>query len=193
MRIISGVAKGRGLISPPDERVRPTSDRAREALFSSLDSEFAGLEGIRFLDLFAGSGAVAAEALSRGAAFISAIEIDRTAYQIARENIEMVHQYIPSSAIEIHQSSVENFLISKSDKQFDVIFLDPPYSLNDENVSEILTALLKNHYLGESSLIALERQSRGRGFTWPPGLVEVKSKRYGHAKLYFGELDRVKL
>ena len=92
MRIIAGSAKGRTLLSPLGDSARPTSDRAREAIFSSLESEFGNVDGISFLDLFAGSGAVAAEALSRGAVRVVAVEGDRDNAEVARSNLEMVRK-----------------------------------------------------------------------------------------------------
>ena len=89
MRIIAGLAKGRNLISPSDG-VRPTSDRAREALFSTLESEFGSMNDLHFLDLYCGSGAVSAEALSRGAAFVQAVDKEEKATTIARSNHEML-------------------------------------------------------------------------------------------------------
>ena len=128
MRIIAGSAKGRVLLSPIGATARPTSDRAREALFSSLESEFGDVDGISFLDLFAGSGAVAAEALSRGAIRVVAVEGDRENADVARKNLELVSESAKTEESEVHAMTVERYLAGvHALKPFDVIFLDPPY------------------------------------------------------------------
>ena len=91
MRIIAGVGKGRNLTSPTGA-VRPTSDRAREALFSTLESEFGSINDLHFLDLYSGSGAVSTEALSRGAAFVQAVDKDEKASSVARSNHQLLSE-----------------------------------------------------------------------------------------------------
>ena len=108
MRIIAGTAKGKTLVSPPDSRTRPTSDRAREGLFSSLESEFSSIEGLHFLDLFAGSGAVGVEALSRGAGVVHAVESQSGIESIALKNFQCVKTAI--GAYRVFHTSAERFL-----------------------------------------------------------------------------------
>jgi 16S rRNA (guanine966-N2)-methyltransferase len=111
MRIIAGSAKGKTLNSPPDARTRPTSDRAREGLFSSLLSEFSSLSGLHFLDLFAGSGAVGVEALSRGAAIVHAVEADGDMGNLTIKNFQLAKQ--AEGSYRVFHTKVERFLESE--------------------------------------------------------------------------------
>lgn len=188
MRIIAGTAKGRKLISPEGTSARPTSDRAREALFSSLESEFGELHGIRFLDLFAGSGAVTAEAMSRGARSCTVVESDRTALEIARKNVEMVRSTFPESEAVYIEGDVESFVMRPSNP-FDVIFLDPPYSFPDSDLTEIVSSLRRSGFIAPSTLVIVERASRSKAFSWPATMRAVKERRYGNAAIYYGEAD----
>jgi 16S rRNA (guanine966-N2)-methyltransferase len=188
MRIIAGSAKGRRLLSPEGTSARPTSDRAREALFSSLESEYGDLSGIRFLDLFAGSGAVSSEAISRGARACVAVESDRTALSIARANIEMVRSLAQAEEVTIVDSDVESFA-SRFSNPFDVIFMDPPYAYPDDDLQRLLRALLKSGAIVKETLIVLERASRTDSFPWPEGLHQVKVRKYGNAAIFYGEME----
>src|ERR1700685_979473 len=128
MRIIAGSAKGKTLVSPPDIRTRPTSDRAREGLFSSLESEFGSMAGLQFLDLFAGSGAVGVEALSRGASVVHSVESQSEIENIAIANFNSIKS--PSGTYRVFHSTAERFLTSDQVVEvgpYDIIFMDPPY------------------------------------------------------------------
>ena len=114
MRVIAGMAKGRNLISPIGA-TRPTSDRAREALFSSLESEFGSLSDLSFLDLYCGSGAVGVEALSRGAAVVTGIDNDEKATNIARQNFQLVEKISGVGTYSVITMSVGKFLDKQSD------------------------------------------------------------------------------
>lgn len=190
MRIIAGSAKGRKLHSPEGVTARPTSDRAREALFSSLESEFDNMEGIRFLDLFAGSGAVAAEAISRGASSCTLVDADRSAIEIARANVEIARSSLQSpSSIEVNFIEDDAaFFAKRKSNPFDVIFIDPPYAFTDLAVVRILEDLLTNGFLASSTLIVIERASRSSDFPWPASMREVKVRRYGNAAIFYGEV-----
>lgn len=188
MRIIAGSAKGRNLRSPIGETARPTSDRAREALFSSLESEFGDVEGISFLDLFAGSGAVAAEALSRGAVRVLAVEGDRENAEVAQSNLDMVAETSDTRKSEVRSMTVERYLAGvDAVKPFDVVFLDPPYEHSNSSIKEIVETLIQKKLLHERSLVVIERESKS-GFTWPSAMREVKVRRYGHSSMHYGEL-----
>ena len=131
MRIIAGSAKGKTLLSPVDTRVRPTSDRAREGLFSSLESSFGslgGLEGLTFLDLFAGSGAMGLEALSRGAAHATFIEQNRQAIACIKENIGILKGEAETSIVGMEASRAVE-LLARQKALFDLIYIDPPYDI----------------------------------------------------------------
>lgn len=188
MRIIAGSAKGRKLISPEGVQARPTSDRAREALFSSLESEYGDLRGLRFLDLFSGSGAVSAEAISRGAKSCVAVESDRQALAIARENIEMAQSLSDTEEVVVIDGDVESFVTRKSNP-FDVIFLDPPYAVTDQQIRGILESMCDSGFIVDQTLVVIERASKSEPFPWPQGMRAVKERRYGNAAIYYGELD----
>lgn len=186
MRIIAGAAKGRNLFSPIGA-TRPTSDRAREALFSSLESEFGSLEGLAFLDLYCGSGAVSAEALSRGAAIVHAVDKDEKATTIARKNHELVEAIVTDGKSSIFTMSSGKYLESMKGQKFDIVFLDPPYDTPRNEVEKTLRAIVENGLLKNSSVIALERDSRNLQIEWPPGVNQVKERRYGAATILYAE------
>lgn len=185
MRIIAGMAKGRNLNSPVGD-TRPTSDRAREALFSTLESELGALTDKYFLDLYAGSGAVSAEALSRGAALTHAVENEESAVQIARSNLELFEKIVGSGTYQVFNSSVARFLKTNINIQYDAIFIDPPYEFANELVTGDLELLLENKLLKSNSIIAVERDSKSKPFLWPSGITELKVRKYGHAVIYYG-------
>ena len=185
MRIIAGMAKGRNLNSPTGD-ARPTSDRAREALFSTLESELGALNDKYFLDLYAGSGAVSAEALSRGAALTHAVENEESAVQIARSNLELFEKIVGSGTYQVFNSSVARFLKTNINIQYDAIFIDPPYEFANELVTADLELLLENKLLKSNSIIAVERDSKSKPFLWPRGITELKVRKYGHAVIYYG-------
>ena len=187
MRIISGSAKGRELLSPESEGVRPTSDRAREGLFSTLESEFSSMTDLHFLDLFAGSGAVGVEALSRGAALVHSVELDFETADVAAKNFELVGS--ASSKYQVYRQSVEQFLMQASGIKYDIIFMDPPYPLTNGEVELLLGAIVMRDLLQPRGLIAVERESKGRQFIWPqaPRAMElIKQRSYGQGSIFYG-------
>ena len=183
MRIIGGSAKGKNLYSP-SERTRPTSDRAREGLFSSLESEFGSISDLKFLDLFSGSGAVGVEALSRGAAFVQSVEQDRSTAQIAEKNFQLVNGV--SGTFRVDAERAGKYLSNPAEMQFDIIFLDPPYELPNKEIEKLLRAILKNNYLKSDGIIAVERESKSKEFIWPSPLVGTKVRGYGQGSIYYG-------
>jgi 16S rRNA (guanine966-N2)-methyltransferase len=135
-RIIGGTAGGRRLKAPAGERTRPTSDRVREALFSSLDSDLGSLAGLRFLDLYAGSGAVGLEARSRGAGVVTLVEQDRRTASLIRDNLRT----LGFNQVEVVAGSVARVLAGPPRAPYDVVFLDPPYDLATADVVADLAA-----------------------------------------------------
>jgi len=186
MRIIAGLAKGRNLFSPIGA-TRPTSDRAREALFSTLESEFGSINDLTFLDLYCGSGAVGAEALSRGAAVVYAVDNDEKAINITRQNFALLENLSGIGTTSVITSSVGKFLDKTCELAFDVVFLDPPYDLPNIEIEKALTSLVKNKYLKNSSVIAIERDSKSKRLNWPQGLKELKERKYGAATIFYAE------
>lgn len=187
MRIIAGSAKGKTLISPPDLRTRPTSDRAREGLFSSLVSEFSSLNDLYFLDLFAGSGAVGVEALSRGAALVHAVESDGDMGNIAIGNFKLVRAKVGS--FRVFHTSAAKFLNSENAGEagkYDIIFMDPPYDLSNAMIQELLEVIANRDLLQPRGIIAIERESKSSPFTWQAGMKEIKVRSYGQGSIFYG-------
>ena len=190
MRIIAGVAKGRELKSPHSDGVRPTSDRAREGLFSTLESEFGTMVDLRFLDLYAGSGAVGVEALSRGAIEVHAVEYEMQTAEVARANFDLVNG---AGSHHVYRESVEKFLESASargeDHAYDIIFMDPPYDVSNAVIERLLGLIIEGNLLQPRGLVAIERDTKGKVFEWPQApraMEQVKVRSYGQGSIYYG-------
>jgi 16S rRNA (guanine966-N2)-methyltransferase len=186
-RIIAGAHGGRRLAAPPGAQTRPTSDRVREALFSALDT-MVDLDGARFADLYAGSGAVGLEALSRGARFALLVEADARAARVIRDNIVVLRA---GTAARLVTGKVGQVLaVPPEGGPFDVVFADPPYASPDGELAELQRALLDNGWLAEDAVVVLERSTRtavrGQGLTWVDGITPDRSRRYGETTLWYG-------
>lgn len=181
-RVIAGSARGRRLVVPSGDRTRPTADRAREGLFSSLVS-LVELEGCRFADLYAGSGAVGLEALSRGAQEALFVEDDAAALAALRANLTTLS--LPGATVV--GDRVERVVAGPPPGgAFDVVFADPPYSLSDDAVERLLLDLVAGGWLEPGAVVVLERASRSPAASWPAGLAAVRDRRYGEATLRYG-------
>ena len=185
MRIIAGLAKGR-TIDAVSSSTRPTSDRAREALFSTLASEFGDFEGLNVLDLYAGTGAIALEALSRGAAIVHAVEKDEAAAKAISTNYESIKSAQFEGTFHLYSMGAHRFLSDKSQYQYHFIYIDPPYDVDDIDIVETLVQLRENGFLHPDALIAVERNSRTRELSWPYGYEEIRVKDYGQARIFYG-------
>lgn len=185
MRIIAGAAKGRP-ISAVASATRPTSDRAREALFSTLTSEFGEFDGLKVLDLYAGTGAVALEALSRGAALVHAVEKDESAGKAISANFDAIKSAELKGSFHLYTMGVHRFLGDKSQYRYHFIYIDPPYDVDDIDVVETLVQLQENQFLDPDAIIAIERNSRVREISWPYGYEQVRVKNYGQATIFYG-------
>ena len=183
MRIIAGSSKGKTLFSPTG-KTRPTSDRAREGLFSSLDSEFGSMSELNFLDLFSGSGAVGVEALSRGAANVYSVEDHSPTAGIAAKNFELVSN--PSGKFTVITSTAERFVATPHQISFDIIFMDPPYDLANSEIENILTEINSNNLLKRNGIIAIERETKKAQFAWPEPFIEEKVRSYGQGSIFYG-------
>ncbi len=183
-RIVAGEARGRRLSVPDGKDTRPTSDRVRESLFASLSSELGSLEGLRFLDLYAGSGAVGIEALSRGASGVVLVEVARRAVGVIRNNLRTVG--LPGGSL--LAGRVERVVGGPPPEPdgFDVVYVDPPYSLPDASVTAVLRDLVGNGWLAPEAVVVVERSARSAAFAWPPGLVADRMRKYGDTALWYG-------
>ena len=175
-RIIAGVAGGRRIAVPPGQGTRPTTDRAREALFSSLVSLWGPLEGARVLDLYAGSGALGLEALSRGAGSATLVEAHPAAVRVCEANAATVG--LPGAHV-VH-SPVEQYLAHGAAPRYDLVLADPPY---EQPVDAVLAALVP--WLAPEAVVVVERRRRGADLTWPGGLEGVRERKYGEAVLRY--------
>jgi 16S rRNA (guanine966-N2)-methyltransferase len=185
MRIIAGLAKGRSIAAVASS-TRPTSDRAREALFSTLSSEFGEFDGLHVLDLYAGTGAIALEALSRGAAIVHAVEKDDAAAKAITSNYENMKSAPCPGTFHLYSMSVHRFLQDKAAHPYHFIYIDPPYEVDDIDVIETLIQLRDGDYIDPQALIAIERNSRVKEISWPEGLEEFREKKYGQATIFYG-------
>lgn len=180
-RVVGGAAKGRRL-AVPRRGTRPTSGRAREALFSSLVG-LLDLDGTRVLDLFAGTGAVGLEALSRGASAACFVESDRVACETLRDNVDAVGL----AGAEIHQRLAAAYLVGAgAGKPFDLVFADPPYTFDEQQLGTLLTALATPRWLADRAIVVVERSARSPEPPWPGAIESIKRKRYGEGVLWYG-------
>ncbi|MDQ4084441.1 MAG: 16S rRNA (guanine(966)-N(2))-methyltransferase RsmD [Actinomycetota bacterium] len=189
-RIIAGSAGGRRLSTPAGEATRPTADRVREAVFSALESAVGSWSGIRFLDLFAGSGAVGLEAVSRGAAHATLVEQHRRAAGIARRNADA----LGLSGVDVVTARAESFVRRTTPTAgaecYHVVFADPPYILPGTAVTALLADLVEHGWLCEGAVVVVERSARDADLTWPEGLAGDRAKRYGETVVWYGHAIR---
>jgi 16S rRNA (guanine966-N2)-methyltransferase len=182
-RVSAGAAGGRRLAVPPGTGTRPTSDRAREGLFSTWQSLLGGpLDGERVLDLYAGSGAVGLEALSRGAGHTLLVEADARAARIIRENVKSLG--LPGA--EVRAGKAHQVIQTPPAEPYDLVFLDPPYAVTDDDLREILLTLRTEGWLAAAALVTVERSTRGGEFSWPDGFDAIRSRRYGEGTFWYG-------
>lgn len=182
-RVIAGAAGGRRLAVPPGNGTRPTSDRAREGLFSTWQSLLGGpLDGERVLDLYAGSGAVGLEALSRGAGHTLLVEADARAARTIRENVKALG--LPGA--EVRAGKARQVVQEEPAAPYDLAFLDPPYAVSDDDLREILLTLRSGGWLAADALVTVERSTRGGEFPWPDGFAALRARRYGEGTFWYG-------
>jgi 16S rRNA (guanine966-N2)-methyltransferase len=184
LRIIAGVAKGR-ILGTVAEATRPTSDRAREGLFSSLSSEFGTFEGLHVLDLFGGSGAIGLESLSRGATSVHIVEKDDAAQQTIEANYELVKRSNPTGRFALFGMSAERFLKDAPKEKYHCVYIDPPYDFSNQAVEDVLSTLHDHEFLSSDAFVAVERTTRGVQFIWPDAFVPARERKYGQATIYY--------
>ncbi|GIH04474.1 DNA methylase [Rhizocola hellebori] len=185
-RIVAGRYGGRRLSAPEGRHTRPTSDRVREALFSTLDSQM-DLSGARVIDLFAGSGAVGLEALSRGAAHALLVEHDPKAVKVIRANIAALDAQGQARVV---AGKVGGVLAGGNPEQgYDLVFADPPYQVTESEIEEMLAALAGGAWLTDGALIVIERSSRSPEPSWVQGVTGERGRRYGESTLWYGRAE----
>ncbi|MCL9666691.1 RsmD family RNA methyltransferase [Curtobacterium albidum] len=173
-RIIAGAA-GSTTLRVPKSGTRPTSDRVREALFSSLGSR--GLvEGTSVADLYAGTGALGLEAASRGAAEVVLVDRASAAAQACRANAKAVQQRVPGVRVDVQPQPALGYLRSTV-RTFDLVFIDPPYDVAEQEIADVLEALVPR--LTPGAVVVVERSKRSPEPTWPVGLEPFSKRSYG--------------
>ncbi|SFT66033.1 16S rRNA (guanine(966)-N(2))-methyltransferase RsmD [Arthrobacter sp. ov118] len=184
-RIIAGAVGGSPLVSVPGNLTRPTTDRVKEALFSRLDA-FNIIAGARVLDLYAGSGSLGVESGSRGADTVDLVEFDAKASAVCQRNADLVNTVAARKVVSVHRSKVESFLERTVDTVlWDLVFLDPPYPLDEPALAAVLAKLVP--HLDEGAVVVVERSSRAPEPTWPEGMERFAEKKYGETRLWFAE------
>ena len=174
MRIIAGQWRGRPLVAPKGQLTRPTADRTRETLFSMLVSRIGSFEGLRVADLYAGSGALAFEALSRGAAHAVLVENDRAALDAINANAAKLGA---TAAIELRAMSAARL---PRQAPFDLIFADPPYEKGQGTA--VAKSVAEAEWLSPGGWLAIET-AKGDPVEAPPGLSVEATRDVGRARL----------
>jgi 16S rRNA (guanine966-N2)-methyltransferase len=182
-RIIGGVAGGRRINTPRGAATRPTSDRVREALFSAVESWCGSLHGLRFLDLYAGSGAIGLEAWSRGAGVVTLVESDRRTAALITENARS----IGFARADVVCAPVTSTLARPPAAPYDLVYMDPPYPLDEVTVGADLALLSAQEWLVPGAMVVVERSSRSPEPGWPDGIAVTREKRYGETTLWYAE------
>lgn len=182
-RIIAGRVGGRTILTPKGSATRPTTDRVREALFSRVEA-LLHLDGARVLDLYAGSGALGLEALSRGASYLLAVEKHGATAALVSRNARDLGL---SDLLEVRSATVERVLRETPSAPFELVLVDPPYPVTEEELTAVLTLLVTGGWLGEEALLFVERSVRSPTPTWPAGLLHRGSRSYGETAIHVGE------
>lgn len=191
MRIIGGSARGRRLVAPRGGTTRPTSDRVRESLFATLSSRRAGgespWESTRVLDLFAGSGALGLEALSRGAESVVFVENNRSALAALRTNIDAVN--LPGASVVTVDAW--RYAETSAGSSFDLVLCDPPYAVEGERISTLVASLIRGGRLAVGCDVVIERDIRSPQAPWPqdPDLIDLDRRAYGETALWYGRFE----
>ncbi|MGW2095880.1 RsmD family RNA methyltransferase [Promicromonospora sukumoe] len=201
-RIVAGSVGGRS-IAVPAKGTRPTSDRVREAIFSRLE-HLDVLDGARVLDLYAGSGALGLEAASRGAVSVTLVDSARPAADVARRNVAA----LGLAGVRVTTETAERFAAGLAGRSagtaasagtagaggavgagpgLDLVFLDPPYDLGEDELAAVLAHLAAPGVLADGAVVVVERSTRTPEPAWPDGLASFARKDYGETAVYYAE------
>jgi 16S rRNA (guanine(966)-N(2))-methyltransferase RsmD len=181
-RIVAGTAGGRRLTVPSS--ARPTTDRVREAMFNVLAARRA-FAGIHVVDLYAGSGALGLEALSRGAATVLFVESDRRAADVIARNIAAVGL----AGATVRRGSVSAVLAAGAPRPVDLVLADPPYDAPATQIDAVLAGLDGHGWVRAASVVVVERPVSAPELTWPSGWTAWPLRRYGDTRLEVAEVD----
>ncbi|OBH21808.1 16S rRNA (guanine(966)-N(2))-methyltransferase RsmD [Mycolicibacter terrae] len=181
-RIVGGAAGGRRIAVPP-RGTRPTTDRVREALFNVLDARL-DLTGMAVLDLYAGSGALGLEALSRGAASALFVESDRRAADVLAGNIAA----LGLAGATLRRGTVAAVLTAGTAAPVDLVLADPPYEIADADIDALPVLLTAGGWAGPGTVVVIERAASSSAVCWPDGWEAWPDRRYGDTRLELAEL-----
>ncbi|MGN6413487.1 16S rRNA (guanine(966)-N(2))-methyltransferase RsmD [Flexivirga sp.] len=181
-RIIAGAAGGRRLLTPPGAGTRPTSDRVREAVFGRLE-HLDAITGSHVVDLYAGSGALALEAVSRGASSALLVESDRRAAATIDQNV----RHLGLAGVQVRTGTVETLVRAPLTPAADLLFVDPPYAVSDPALADVLSQLVDHDSLALDAVLVVERSSRSAEPLWPAGVELIGPRRYGETTCWFAE------
>jgi 16S rRNA (guanine966-N2)-methyltransferase len=186
MRIVAGSARGTALATPKSGRTRPTSDKVRQALFNTLEHGVAGfdIEGMRVLDLFAGTGALGLEALSRGAGFCVFIDEDAGARGLIRDNVMRTHM---TGKSRISRRDATRLGAVGKYEPFDLAFADPPYGKGLGTAA--MRSALEGGWL-KAGAVAVVEEAKGAEFAWPEGIEALDERSYRDTVVRIGRADR---
>lgn len=185
MRVVAGRLRGRALAGPDDDRVRPTSDRVREAMFNILEHAITGfsLAGLKVLDLFAGTGALGIEAISRGAAFALLVDDQPDSRGLIRRNVEAMGL---TGATKIFRRDATDLGPAGRNDGFGLVFIDPPYG---QGLGEkALASAIGGGWLIPGAVIVLE-EAREVAVTLPRGVKLLDRREWGGTQAVFARLD----
>lgn len=179
-RIIAGSARGQRLAVPPGSATRPTSDRVRESVMAAISHQLGGFAGLAVLDLYAGSGALGLEAISRGAARAVLVEHDRRAAQVIAQNAAKLGM----TQAQVVTAGVTPYL-ARQPELFDLVFADPPYATPGPQLTAVLAQL--TCWLTPAALVVVERATRSSPLEWPDGLAARSSRAYSETTIWYGQ------
>lgn len=181
MRVVGGTLKGRTLSAPKHEGVRPTSDRVRESVFNILahSSSYPSIEGARVIDLFAGTGALGIEAISRGARYCLFVESETQSRALIRRNVEALGL---TGVTRLFRRDATDLGPAGTMDAFDIAFLDPPYG--KELGERALAALAQGHWIKPGALCVLEERA-GTKIALPHGFIEADTRTWGDTDVHF--------
>ncbi|WP_102158992.1 16S rRNA (guanine(966)-N(2))-methyltransferase RsmD [Zhihengliuella halotolerans] len=183
-RIIAGAAGGLTLSNVSGDATRPTTDRVKESVFSRLE-HWDAFAGASVLDLFAGSGALGLEAMSRGAHQALLVDAGSAAVKVSQTNAKRVGKAIGRpDAIRVLKGKAPSVL-SGVDGEWDLVFLDPPYPMGEDELAHVLEVVAGR--LRPGAVVVIERSSRSPEPSWPAGLAPISEKKYGETRIHYAE------
>lgn len=187
-RLIAGALRSMPVAVPP-VGTRPTTDRVREALFSAIDARL-DLEGVAVLDLFAGSGALGLEALSRGAGTADLVDSSAAAARVLERNAEEARRRLDKrpDEVRVRRGTLPDLVAGPCPRAggYDLVLVDPPYDIADEVLPDLLRRLVAENWLSEIAHVVCESSNRGGPLEWPDGLVQDLDRGYGETRVRLG-------